>query len=297
MLSRRIFLASILVAALLATGCLKDVVRDATKSVGEMMNVRNALLKKFGDEVNVNVNHNGRHSVMTVTFINSPLNDKTRAERSARARQAAVIVSANYARNANLDVVWIGFARVTTKLFVFHESHMFDFFQFDGNGLEINPDRSDTEYPATRVPLDTTVGYLSNTDETDISANNIQLEGQPGGLGITVLPHFKVQGDAREQLVRPPQEVEFNIASYSEKPRFVTKTTSISFLAGGRVVFHADAEFNGNDAQFCYLKVPYPAFKKMVSASDLIIKLGDKEYPLTPSQFSSIQKMNSYLIQ
>jgi len=81
MRSRRILLASILASALVATGCLKDVVKEATQTIGELMTVRNALQKRFGDEVSVNVNSNGHQSSLTVTFINSALNDKTRDER------------------------------------------------------------------------------------------------------------------------------------------------------------------------------------------------------------------------
>lgn len=296
MLSRRLFLAVILVSAITTAGCLRDAIREATKTVGELMSVRNALMKKFGDEVNVTVTPNGGQSVLTVTFINSALNSKTRDERLARAKEAAQIVKASYTHPQNLRVMWIGFARMKTQLIIFHQSEMFDFFPFDRNGLPIDTGRGGDSQPAG-VEMDTTVGYLSNTDESDISASGIQLEGQPGGLGITVLPHFKVQGDAREQLVRPPKEVDFNFASYSEKPRFVTETTPITFIAGGKVVFTAKEKFNGNDAQFCYLAVPYSAFKKMITAGDLIIKLGDKEYPLTPRQFALLQKMDSYLIE
>lgn len=297
MLSRRIFLASILAAALLATGCLKEAIKEATANLSELATVRSALVKRFGDEVNVYVNHNGGRSVLTVTFINSPLNDKTRDERLKRALEAARVVTMNYSRGKNLDVIWIGFARVKTQFIVFHQSQMFDFFPFEPNGAPIDPAKRTTDYHASGGPLDTTVGYMSNTDESDISISGIQLEGEPGGLGITVLPHFKVQGNAEEQLARPPKDVAFDFASYSEKPRFLTDKTPISFIGGGRVIFQTQAKFNGNDAQFCYVSVPYPAFKKMVEGSDLTIKLGDKEYPLTPRQFAAIQKMHTYLTE
>lgn len=295
MLSRRIFLASILASALLATACLKDAVREMTKSVGEMMTVRNELMKKFGEEVNVNITEHQGRSVLTVTFINSALNDKTREERLKRAQEAAQVVSLNYARGKNLAVVWIGFARVKTQYIVFHQSQMFDFFPFDPNGVQIDPARNGNY--ATVDGLETNANYLSTSDETDVSCSGIQLEGKPGGLGVTVLPHFKVPGNAKEEPARPPKDVSFDFASYSEKPRFVGDTTPIAFIAGGKIVFQTKGTFHGNDAQFCYLPVPYAAFKKIVTASDLVIKLGDKEYPLTPRQFTLIQQMDSYIQQ
>jgi hypothetical protein len=106
-----------------------------------------------------------------------------------------------------------------------------------------------------------------------------------------------VQGNAEEQRSRPPKEVAFDFASYSEKPRFLTDKTPIAFVGGGKVIFAAKAKFNGNDAQFCYLPVPYAAFKEMVRGTDLTIRLGDKEYPLTPRQFTAIQKMDGFLTE
>jgi hypothetical protein len=293
MYSRRIILASIVVSALLTAGCLKDAVREVSKGIGELMTVRNELVKKYGEDVFVNVYASGGRKTLSVTFINSVLNDKSQAERSKRAQEAAQVVKTHYTNVKDLDVIWVGFVRQTTRFIVFHTTQGLDYFGFDKNGAPLQP--PPYNQPAG-VELDATAGYLSESDETDISASGIQLEGQPGGLGITVLPYFRVRGDAREEPAAPPKTVTFNFASYSEKPRF-TEPVRIAFISDGTTVFQTKEDLHGKDAQFCDVNVPYTAFRKMVAGSGLIIKLDDKPYSLTPRQLAALQQMDAYVKQ
>ena len=94
----------------------------------------------------------------------------------------------------------------------------------------------------------------------------------------------------------PPKTVSFNFASYAEKPRF-EQTVPLTFLSDGKVVHKADGLFTGRDAQFCYLNVPYAAFRRMVSGKELVIKLGDKGYPLTPNQIEAMHAMTEYVTE
>src|SRR3954453_10629702 len=94
MLPRRIILASILISSVLATACIKE----AAKSLGEVQSLHAQLTKKFGDEVYVNVNYTDKNVVLTVSFINSALNEKTAEERFRRAEETAKVVNALYPR-------------------------------------------------------------------------------------------------------------------------------------------------------------------------------------------------------
>ncbi len=114
---------------------------------------------------------------------------------------------------------------------------------------------------------------------------------------MTVLPFFKVTGRRVQKRLPPPKTVELNFASYAEKPRF-EQTAPISFIADGKVVMlKTEGNFTGSDAQFCYLNIPYTEFHRMVSGKELIIKLGDKEYPLTPSQLGAMKHMTEYVAE
>ena len=68
-------------------------------------------------------------------------------------------------------------------------------------------------------------------------------------------------------------------------------------MADGRPVLQTKGKFSGNDAQFCYLPVPYAAFRKMIAANNLTIKVGAREYSLTPKQFGVVQRMGDYITE
>jgi hypothetical protein len=63
----------------------------------------------------------------------------------------------------------------------------------------------------------------------------------------------------------------------------------------GKPVLETKGTFTGNDAEFCYLTVPYPVFRRMIAASELIIKLGDKDYPVPPTRLEALKKMGEYV--
>ena len=293
MLLRRTLLASILIAALFATGCLQQAAKEIAQSLNDLAPVRDELQKQFGDQVAVTINQNWAGETLTVIFINSDLNYKNPNNRLARAYQTARIVKTRYVQSAKLTTIWIGFARVKTHLFVFQQSQVFDGYSFDKEAKLRQPHEY-VRVTGSGVQLDTTAGYLSNTDETDISVSGIQLDGMPGGLGITVLPHFRVNGDARDGLRPAPTTVSFDFASYSETPRF-KQVTPILFIADGKPVVNAQGTFAGNNAQFCYLPISYSAFRRLIAANELAISIEGKEFKLTPEQFNALKRMDDYV--
>ncbi|HEX5888489.1 MAG TPA: hypothetical protein VFY61_07285 [Pyrinomonadaceae bacterium] len=290
LLPQRKLLAAILISSLFTAGCLKD----AVKSFGELQTLQVALTNKFGDEIDVHLSQGVNRGTLSVTFINSPLNDSSRQQRALRAQETAQIVSAHYSRSTAVNWIAVVFLRRRTQFVVFHRAQTLDSFVFGKDGRP-------TEYTAPYLPALTdteiTAGYSATEDRTDVSsASTLQLDGQPGGYGITVMPHFKLQGDARRRKAPPPEEVSFLVASYSRKPRF-NATIPVEFIANGKPVMQGEATFTGNDAQYCSIKVSYSAFRKMATAEEAAIKLGAKEYPLTPEQLQLLLKMDAYVLE
>src|SRR5689334_11225825 len=288
--ARRIILAVLVTSSLLTTACFREV----AKSLTEVRKVYEALDKEFGEPVFVNVNEGSNHLALNVSFINSALNSRSRDERAARAQRAAEIVKQTYTRINNLDAIWVGFIRQETHYVIFHRSDMIDYFSFYKDGRRIMSRAERSGVTGSGVQLEVTATYSSTSDVSDVSASGIQLEGQPGGLGVTVLPHFTVPGDVRTEKIPPPKTVTFDFASYAEKPRF-RQTEPITLLADEEPVLQLGGQFNGKGAQFCLLPVPYAAFRKMIAAHELTIKVGGKDEPLKPSEFAMIQRMGEYV--
>jgi len=284
----RIFLTAILVSSVVATGC-----KQFAKTLGELQTFQAALTKKFGDTVYVNANGGG-FEILTITFINSPLNDKSPADRIKRAEETAQFVKANYKLIRSVQEVWVVFLRQKTSFVVFHQNEAFEVYGFDKDANRLSlPGSYD---PAPRPDPRITAGHTSSSDETDISAGIFQLDGESGGYGMTLQPYFKLQGDARRWKAPPPEKVFFSIASYSKRPRF-REPVPFEFIADGKPVMKGMMTFTGNDAQFGGLSISYPTFHKIATGKGLTIKLGAKEYPLTPEQFELLQKMDAYVQQ
>ena len=291
LLPQRKLLAAILISSLFTAGCLKD----AVKSFGELQTLQVALTNKFGDEINVHLSQGVNRGTLSVTFINSPLNDSSRQQRALRAQETAQIVSAHYSRSTAVSWITVIFLRRQTQFVVFHRAQTLDSFVFEKDGRP-------TEYTAPYLPApltdtEITAGYSATEDRTDVSsASTLQLDGQPGGYGITVMPHFKLQGNANRRKAPPPEEVSFLVASYSRKPRF-SEPVPVQFIANGKPVMQGEATFTGNDAQYCSIKMSYSVFRKLATAKEAAIKLGAREYPLTPEQLQLLAKMDAYVLE
>jgi hypothetical protein len=275
----------------LASGCIKD----AAKTLGELQGVRSEINKKFGEDVNVHLG-TGETLTLTITFINSKLNDKTQSERGQRAIETAQLVKANYPRIQSVAEIWVVFLRQKSYFFVFHTSDAFEVYGFDKNGQRLSlPSGPGVKQRAPT--FGTGFRYLPGTNESEVSADGLQLEGEPGGNnGLVVLVHFKVSGNVQVQKANPPAKVSFDIASYSDKEEF-EQVTPIEFSADGRTVLKTEGKFESGNTQFCYLTVAYSDFRKLLTAQQVTIKLGAKEYPLTPVQIGELRKMDSVVKQ
>ena len=282
---KRLFLVLILVPCLLAAACTGVTL----KKLGELQTLQAELTNKFGDEISLNLANDG---MLSIAFINSRLNDKPAPERAKRAEESAQIVNAHYAGSTVVTAIYVIFLRRKTQFVVFHQTQPVDDYGFERQGQELR--RASPYWPAPLPDREITVGHSSNG--TDISASTtFQIDGEPGGYGLTVLPHFRLQSEARGIKAPPPPEVSFLFASYSRKPRF-GGAVPVEFIVDGIPVTQEQAMFTGNDAQYCTVDISYSAFRKLISAKAVSIKLGAREYPLTPKQLETLQKMDAYVL-
>jgi hypothetical protein len=283
----------LLTSCLLAFGC--STAKDLGKTLGDLTKVRAELMNKFGEQdVNLHINTSRNRTSISVMYVNSPLNQKTTEERGKRAQETADIVKQLYPSIKNVNEIWIGFSRVTTRLVVFHYSEMLEVYGFDNEARALRDPRMATADPSR--PL---VQYSPSQNKTDISSSGIQLEGTTDN-GVLVVPHFSVAGDINKITPKPPVEVALDFASFSEKPKF-PNVTKIVFLADNKIVYRTEGQFSTSKiagdryCEFLYLKAPTTAFVKFSSGSIVKIKLNEHEYTLTEGQLLQIQRMSDYL--
>src|SRR5688572_24587989 len=112
---------------LLTASCSSNFV----KSRSGMNALRQHLIQKYGDQVNLNV-HNSRY--LNVAFINSQLNNQDRAKRIERAQDAASFVARNYDDIKSIEQIWISFVATETRYLIIHYTQGIDSFGFDRNG-------------------------------------------------------------------------------------------------------------------------------------------------------------------
>lgn len=283
----------LLTTCLLACGC--SATKDARKTVGDLANVRAELVKKFGEEdVNLYVNKSPNRTTITVTYVNSPLNQKTTDDRAKRAHETAQIVRQRYPPIKNVNEIWVGFVRFTTRLVIFNRSEMVDTHGFDNEARALLAPGIPAEDPSQPV-----VRYLANQNRTDISGSGILLEGTAEN-GVTLVPHFSVGGDVNKITPKPPDEVSLDFAAFSAKPKF-PNVTKIVFLSDNKVVYQTEGQFSTSKmagdtySEFLYLRMPTAAFLKIFSGSSVKLRLNDREYTLTESDILQIQRMSDYI--
>ena len=285
----------VLTSCLLAYGCNKP--KDVRKTLDDLALVRSEIIKKFGDrDVNVRVNTFENQTRIFVIYVNSPLNEKSSDDRAQRAQETAEIVRQRYPSMQSSNEIWVGFARVTTRLVIFHWNEMIESFGFDN---EARAFRGPAPPPA---PVDLNqpgVRYLPNQNQTEISSSGIQLEGT-AEKGVLFVPHFSVAGDVKKSKPKSPIEVGLDFAAFSVKPKF-PNVTKIVFLSDDKVAYRTEGQFSTSKiaddmySEFLYLKVPTAMFLKITAGSTVKIRLNEREYTLTESQFQQIKGMSDYL--
>ena len=287
------FICIVLTSCLLVYGC--GTAKELGKTLGHLAAVRAELIKKYGEQdVNLRVNTFQNRTIISVVYVNSPLNQKSAEERAKRAQETAEIVKQHYPSIKNVGEIWVGFMRATTRLVIFHSSEMLEAYRFDNEARALR-DRG----IAPLDPGQPEVRYSASQNKTEISSSSIQLEGTTE-RGVILVSHFSVAGNIHKITPKPPDEVLLDFAAFSEKPKF-PNITKLVFLSDDKIVYQTEGQFSTSKiagetyCEFLYLKVPTAVFREISSGSTATIKLNKQEYKLTESQHLQIQRMSDYL--
>lgn len=289
---RSVLAAVVLLLCVWASGC-----RETVKSLSELSRLHAAVVKEFHEkEVGVKLYRN----MLTITFVNSPLNDKTPQERVERAEQTVALVKLNYAEIGKMHAIWVAFARSETHLVFLHTYQTVNMFGFDRNGRPLSEPREGPAADAagTRPSAD----YSETLKQTDVVIEQMQLEGD-SDYGMSLKAHFTVPGEATE-LKRSksyPEFVSFDFSSYSEKSMFPGEP-KIAAVADGKIVFQTAEQFStskspddGRFSEYLSLHIPYKAFQRMVAAKTLTLLLGDRAYELSGEHLQALREMTKYV--
>ena len=278
----RLTLALILPPLLLAAaGCSGE----ALKTWSELAALRAALIREYGhQDINVVV-QNG--NVLGVTFVNSPFNGSSEAERSRKAQEVARFAEANYASIGKIDRIWVAFARSRTYLYVLHTGEVVSAFLFEKGRVEAG-DLLSRPREAVRVAS----SYSKPRDETTVMVNYLQLYGDAKD-GLMLIPLFTVPGEK----VVAPKSVTLEFSSYSRQGLF-SRDRRITIAANGEVLASGSARLkssgrgaDGVVAEFLSYDISYAQLLKMVEGGEAKISLGPKEVELTPEQLRLLRGM------
>jgi hypothetical protein len=277
----------LIICLLVANGCSSGVV----KSFAAMNAIRQHLIQRYHDDVNVNI-QNSRF--LRIVFVNSALNQADADKRSARANDAARFVARNYEDINGIEQIWIVFIASKTKLIAFHSDQVIQWFDFDRNGVSLGNASSEMRAPVVR--------YIASTNQTDISVTRIQLDGDIK-KGVALVPHFLISGDARQppNQLAPPDSVTFDFASYSDGPIFVDNAP-LEIDCDGRPTLKGTArlqpsEASGADetiAQFLTVRMSFKAFERIAHSRNVTIKLEPKRFELGPDDIAAFAQMTTY---
>ena len=287
------FCLAVLLLCSLASSC------QVATSLAEISQLQSAIIKEYGEpDVSVNLHNN---TSLTITFVNSSLNEKSPGEREKRAELTATFVRSHYPSAGRFEEIWVRFVRQKTSYIVITQTEGLEYFGFDKNGRPLLP----PDYHAPRgVPDDSLrviAKYLPRTNETEVMITSLQLQGDLN-QGLHLAPHFTVPGDAtgvkRSSVI--PKSVSFDFASYSPESLFKGET-QVKFLTDKNVVLETSGEFastRGQDglyAEFLLLRVPYHAFQRMISGKTLTLMLAENSYELRDEQLQALREMTQYV--
>ncbi len=265
------------------------------KSLRNTARLRQQLIDKYHEQdINVSL-RNSRF--LFIAFVNSPLNKNDQAQRARRAQETATFTASNFPTIKEIETIGISFFEAESRFFVYHYSKNLGFFAFDRYGVAVNSGGSDED---PRKPV---VRFNSARNETDVSITRLQLEGDMNH-GIALVPHFTFKGNARDASRSAPDSVVFDFASYADARVFQgdakldIRCDEIAVFSGSaRLLTPQDSASEGSTAQFLTAQIPALQFSKIGTARQVKLKLGRKDFELSPEDVKALRTMSSYISQ
>src|SRR5438105_14415932 len=291
---KTLFVGLVICAACLSHACSSGFV----KRLSETAKLRQDLMDKYQEkEVNVNL----QNSVyLTITFVNSPLNQEDPGKRAARAQEVAKFAVKTFPSIGKIKNIWIGFVALETHWIVFHSRRSLGQFIFNNRGelLNLSNGMNFEENPLTPI-----VRFNPTSNETDISLTRVQLEGDLNH-GLALVPHFTAGGNARDPNgdVKAPAFVVFDFASYADQKIF-SSDSDLEIVCDGKTNFSGKAHLllpnSGSEsgkAQFLTAQIPFEQFAKMGDARSLKVKLNARQFDLSPEAIAALRRMAAYVL-
>ncbi|HEX7720883.1 MAG TPA: hypothetical protein VF397_01910 [Pyrinomonadaceae bacterium] len=290
---KTVFIALVLCAACFSQACSNGLVKRLT----EAAKLRQDLMDKYQEkEVNVNL----QNSVfLTVSFVDSALNQEDAGKRAARAQEAAKFVVKSLPSIGKIKTIWIMFVATERRLIVFHYHRSLNEYAFNNRGEII----ATMALNSSDDPLSPIVRFNPTSNETDISLTRIQLRGDLK-QGIALVPYFTAKGDARAPngKVAAPAFVVFDFASYADR-RIFSSDSDLEIVCDGKTDFSGKAHLlspqnsnsEGNNAQFLTAQIPFAQFAKMGEASSLKLKLDATQFDVGPEAIAALRRMAAYV--
>lgn len=286
----------VLIALVLCAACLSNACSNGfVKRLTEAAKLRQDLMDKYQEkEVNVNL----QNSVfLTVSFVDSTLNQEDAGKRAARAQDVAKFVVKSFPSIAKIKSIWIMFVATETRWIVFHYHRSLNEYAFNNRGELIATNGMNS----SDDPLSPIVRFNPTSNETDISVTRVQLEGDLNH-GIALVPHFTASGNARDPNAKviAPAFVVFDFASYADRRTF-SSDSDLEIISDGQTDFSGKAHLllpdsagASNNAQFLTAQIPFEQFAKMGAAHSLKVKLNAREFDLGPEAITALRRMAAY---
>ncbi|MDX6575102.1 MAG: hypothetical protein QOE96_1055 [Blastocatellia bacterium] len=271
--------------------CLCACSTETVKSLRDLSQLRQQLIDRYHEQ-DISANQNSRF--LFITFVNSPLNQKNQIDRARRAQDTATFTALNYPAIKGIESIEISFVASESRFFVYRYTRNLGSFLFDRNGVA-EDSRGFKEDP--RRPV---LRFNSVRNETDVSITRLQLEGDTT-QGIALVPHFSFKGNVNDANRSAPDSVVFDFASYAARKLFPgdasldIRCDEIVVFSGNAHLLLPDSASQGSTAQFLTAQIPVAQFSMIGKAHQVNLKLGNKNFALSPEDIDALRALISYL--
>jgi hypothetical protein len=261
------------------------------KSLRDLNQLRQQLIDRYHEQ-DISANQNSRF--LFITFVNSPLNQKNQIDRARRAQDTATFTALNYPAIKGIESIEISFVASESRFFVYRYTRNLGSFLFDRNGVaeDSRGFKEDLRRPVLR--------FNSVRNETDVSITRLQLEGDTT-QGIALVPHFSFKGNVNDANRSAPDSVVFDFASYAARKLFPgdasldIRCDEIVVFSGNAHLLLPDSASQGSTAQFLTAQIPVAQFSMIGKAHQVNLKLGNKNFALSPEDIDALRALISYL--